>query len=180
MVSSTGLSLPHICSPLVMVLLFPCQFSFPAVLRARLFILAKAREGSSEAGVKGGRRRRQELQAAVWMLYVLLRAPCQLLLPLPADGLALSSSQRKNIGKGIASHLEWELEHKPGTSHLNSSDRREGSGKGVPAHRTGGALRSLLTQPFPDSVTLERSRAPREGFAVVGGSAAGGSWGRFC
>lgn len=87
--------------------------------------------------VKGGQRRRQELQAAVWMLYVLLRAPCQLLLPLPGDGSPLGSSQGKNTGKGIPSHLEWELEHKPGTSQLSSSDGREGSGKSVPGRGAG-------------------------------------------
>lgn len=175
MMSSTGLSLPHVCSHLRMVLLFSCQFSFPGVLQARLFILVKAQEGWSRAGVKGGQRRRQELQAAVWMLYVLLRAPCQLLLPLPGDGLALGSSHTKTSGKGL--HPTWHGNWSTNWAPLTSTDRWEGSEKGVCAHGAGGALRTLPTQSILDSMTLEKSRMPREGSAPMGASA-GGSWGR--
>lgn len=67
--------------------------------------MVKAQEASSRDRVKGGQRRRQELQSAARILYVLLRPSCQLLLPLPHDGFALCSAldtlHSKSIGREI-------------------------------------------------------------------------------
>lgn len=104
-VCSTVLTLlAHACSHLLIFLLFCCQFFFPAVLWARLFILVKAQEASSRDRVKGGQRRRQEWQSAARILYVLLRPGCQLLLPLPHDGFALCST----LDTSLTQQKHWE------------------------------------------------------------------------
>lgn len=69
--------------------------------------MVKAQEVSSRDRVEGDQRRRQELQSAARMLYVLLRPTHQLLLPLPHDGFSLRSSldtsHSKNVKKEITS-----------------------------------------------------------------------------
>lgn len=56
--------------------------------------------------------------------------------------------------------------HKLGTPQVNSSD----GGRGVEKV----SMPMELEEPVLESMALEKSRVPREGFALVGGSAVGG------
>lgn len=80
--------------------------------------MVKAQEASSRDRVKGGQRRRQELQSAAGMLYVLLRPGCQLLLPLPHDGFALGSSldssHSRSFEREIMSRSGWAVSAQTG------------------------------------------------------------------
>lgn len=73
--------------------------------------MVKAQEASSRARVKGGQGRRQELESAARMFYVFPTPSCQLLLPLPHDGFALSFSldslHSKSTERAITSDVGW-------------------------------------------------------------------------
>lgn len=83
----------------------------------------------------------------------------------------LAPHTAKTLGKGL--HPTWHGNWSTTWALLTSTDRWEGSEKGVCAHGAGGALRTLPTQPILDSMTLEKSRVPREGSALMGASAGG-------